>query len=214
MLLVGIDEAGRGPILGPLVMAAVVVEHTALPSLRALGARDSKEFGAGPDAHRARATVLEKLRSVCVSVHTAVSEPEEIDAHVVRGDYNELERKMARKLLAEADPRKQAEVTLDGKTIFRALTKERPAVNAVNHADKTFAHVAAASIAAKVLRDTLTLELLARYEPEFGRVGGMGYVCRPTLVFLRNYVAKYRRLPPETRTSWTRNLNLGLHALP
>ena len=51
-LTLGIDEAGRGPTIGPMVMAAVAIDSKAAAALTRKGLRDSKAFGAGDEARR------------------------------------------------------------------------------------------------------------------------------------------------------------------
>ena len=53
-LTLGIDEAGRGPAIGPMVVAAVALDSRLAAALTRKGLRDSKAYGAGPDAHAIR----------------------------------------------------------------------------------------------------------------------------------------------------------------
>ena len=66
-LVMGIDEAGRGPLLGEMVLAAVALEPTASRRLSRMGVADSKGFGSGPEAHAARCNL-----AVAIRVHAAV----------------------------------------------------------------------------------------------------------------------------------------------
>ena len=70
----GIDEAGRGPLLGPMVLAAVCVTPRAAAALTRLGVRDSKAFGAGLEAHEARCKLAAALHARADSVHLSVFE--------------------------------------------------------------------------------------------------------------------------------------------
>ena len=55
----GVDEAGRGPILGPMALAVVVLDDTGTTTLSELGVQDSKRFGAGEKAQEARAALAQ-----------------------------------------------------------------------------------------------------------------------------------------------------------
>src|SRR5438445_13846143 len=81
-LTLGIDEAGRGPAIGPMVMAAVAIDSRAAASLTRKGLRDSKAFGAGDDAHAIRTELAAAIRSRAAFVMTIEVEHHEIDARV------------------------------------------------------------------------------------------------------------------------------------
>ena len=61
MFIIGIDEAGWGPVLGPLVLAGIVVEEFTLPLLEKYGVKDSKLFGSGEQARKKRKELWEKI---------------------------------------------------------------------------------------------------------------------------------------------------------
>lgn len=200
----GIDEAGRGPMLGPMVMAAVALDEAAALELAALGVTDSKHFGAGEKAHLRRAALVEAIIDRARFHEVVVVEIAEIDHAVRRGQLNHLERQVAAALISRAPPCER--ICADGKRLFERLTRQFPSLRAEDKADARFVSVAAASLCAKVRRDALWFAICERYRPEFpdelkGLAGG-GYVNDATRRFLRAYVSKYRRLPEETRTSW------------
>ena len=200
----GLDEAGRGPMLGPMVMAVVALSAAAASELAALGVTDSKRFGAGEKAHHKRAELVRRVESLALHVEVAVIDVAEIDAHVEKGLLNHLERRVALELIGRA-PR-CGRVVAGGKRLFEPLVRSVPALVAEDKADARFVSVAAASLCAKVRRDELWLAICERYRPAFpglleGMAGG-GYVNEATRRFLRAYAEKYGRLPEETRTSW------------
>lgn len=200
----GLDEAGRGPMLGPMVMAVVALAPQAAQVLAAQGVTDSKRFGAGERAHRKRAELVTQVQALALHIEVAVIDVAEIDAYVARGQLNHLERRVAMELIGRA-PR-CGQVVADGKRLFDPLCRAVPGLVAEDKADGRFVSVAAASLCAKVRRDELWLAICERYRPEFpGLLAGMaggGYVNEATRRFLRAYAEKYGRLPEETRTSW------------
>ena len=197
----GIDEAGRGPMLGPLVMAGVCVRTRAAASLTRAGVLDSKSFGAGDDAHARRCELERRVRAVAESVVVRVIDVDEIDRRVRLHELNVLEREHATHIIERSAPAKR--IIADGARMFRALAGRFANLEARDRAEEHHVAVAAASICAKVRRDELFRCIARRYEPEFGPIGGGGYENAPTHAFLRAYVGRYRRLPPEARRSWS-----------
>src|SRR5580704_17787994 len=62
-ITLGIDEAGRGPAIGPMVMAAVAIDSRTAALLSRKGLRDSKTYGAGDDAHAIRSELAAEIRT-------------------------------------------------------------------------------------------------------------------------------------------------------
>jgi ribonuclease HII len=199
MKQVGSDEAGKGPVLGPMVAAAVRVDTDALPG----GVDDSKRLTPARREELA-ATIRDRADAVAVAVVTTerIDDPE-TDMNTVTVDAH-----------AEA----LAAVAVDGDAVFvdagdvsasRFGRRVGDAVEArggtgqleltAEHgADGTYPVVAAASIVAKVERDRRIDQLWA----EYGDVGS-GYPSDPkTREFLREYVREHSQLPGCARTSW------------
>jgi ribonuclease HII len=212
-LTLGIDEAGRGPILGPMVMACVALSADAAASLLALGVTDSKRFGAGPRAHAARSALILPIYEHAAHVAVSVVEVTEIDARA--GQLNHVEREHAARLIGGAPEARF--IFADGKHLFGPLKTDFPRLVALDRAEEAHVAVAAASLIAKVRRDELWLEICRRYQPEFdelaeGHAGG-GYCNAATRRFLRAYCTRYQRLPPEGRRSWPWDFVADLMAL-
>src|SRR5690242_253167 len=93
-LTLGIDEAGRGPAVGPMVMAAVAIDSRAAAALSRKGLTDSKTYGAGEDAHAIRCDLAVEVRARALFVETIVVEHSEIDERVCRNELNVLEREL------------------------------------------------------------------------------------------------------------------------
>jgi ribonuclease HII len=196
----GIDEAGRGPAVGPMVMAAVQLSTRAAAALSRAGLRDSKSYGAGPDARAIRAEMAAKVRGLCTWSMVVVVDVCEIDRRVARGELNVLEREVAERMIAAAPPVDR--ILADGATLFGALAARHAHLEARNGAEERHAAVAAASVLAKVRRDALYDRIAARYRHELGEIIGGGYVNDGTRRFLRAYAERHGRLPPEARRTW------------
>lgn len=194
----GLDEAGRGPLIGPMFLAVCVTPRPEL--LPDLGVADSKTFGAGEAARKIRRSICQalfgrcELRWIQIPAHI-------IDDHVSRGPgLNELERQAAALLLRQVRP--PARIVADGKSLFGPLTAHFPQLVAENRADRDFPEVAAASIVAKTFRD----DWMANYERAMLALGfqvrGGGYPNEATKAFIELWEGRYGCPPPQLRRSW------------
>ena len=165
----GVDEAGRGPLAGPVVAAAVVFRCEHAPASVA----DSKALSA--EQRRRAALDIAGVADVGIGV----AEPVEIELYNIRGATL---RAMARAILAL--PRPPASALIDG----NAVPDIAGDAHAVVGGDRLCASIAAASIIAKTHRDRLIASVGARW-PAFGFVQHKGY---PTAVHIRSL----NRLPP------------------
>lgn len=196
----GIDEAGRGPAIGPMVMAAVALDTGAARRLTRAGLRDSKSYGAGEDARSRRAELAAQIRELAAFVQVEVVEVDEIDRRVACKELNVLEREVALRMI-EAAPSCDR-VIADGRRMFAPLAARVPGFESHDDGESVHACVAAASVVAKTLRDERFEQIRARYTGEFGDISGGGYVNDGTRRFLRAYAERYRTLLPEARRSW------------
>jgi ribonuclease HII len=196
--ILGIDEAGRGSVLGPLVVGGFLIDRARAEQLTTIGAKDSKALS---PARRER--VYEDLPSLgqCEAV---VLSPREIDRYVVRRRLNELEARAFGALVSRLRP-DEAHVDacdVDARRFAREVARwSRAPVRIVSrhHADRDDVVVGAASIVAKVRRD----RALARLARAVGHDLGSGYPSDPrTIEFLRNYLATKTRVPTWVRASW------------
>lgn len=201
MRLIGIDEAGRGPVLGPLVMACVAITVEQETALERFGIRDSKKYGSGKRAKGARLAARPAVLSRCEH-RVVVYGPEEIDRYVTVGRLDDLEREGALRLLEEVGATPSDRIVCDGEPIFSRLSERWPNLVAENKADENHVCVSAASIVAKVRRDELMDAICRKYEAEFGPITGGGYVNEGSRRFLLAYESKNGELPPECRKSW------------
>jgi ribonuclease HII len=211
-VILGIDEAGRGPVLGPLVVAAVALRPQRASALTRRGVCDSKAFGAGPDAQAQRAELAAHVSRLAESVHVEVIEHDEVDRYASRGRLNDLERRAARALIAASPPVRR--IVADGVHVFGPLRREYAHLEAFDDGESAHVAVAAASIVAKDRRDRLFTAIAERYRAEFGELRGGGYVNEATADFLRRYHDRYRCFPAETRRSWAWKVLLELEPPP
>lgn len=198
----GADEAGRGPILGPMVIAVVAVDRGGAISLRRRGVDDSKSFGVGVDAVARRAELAAIVRERALAYRLRVVDVTEIDRYTYRGQLNALERKVVRELLAELGAARDSRVICDGEVLFSPLRRDYPNLRAVNGGEAVHAAVAAASILAKDVRDRQFAQIARRYASQFGPIRGGGYCNAATRCFLQAYRMHHGCLPPEARQSW------------
>lgn len=196
----GIDEAGRGPAIGPLVMAAVVLDRRGAAALTRAGLTDSKAFGAGAKAHAIRQSLAAIVRERAIWSTVRVVDAATLDARVMRNELNVLEREVARNMIDAAPPCQR--IIADGARMFAPMVGDFPHLEPRDRAESFHASVAAASVLAKTMRDELYATFCAQFAAEFGAIAGGGYVNDATRDFLRAYATKYRTLPVEVRLSW------------
>lgn len=203
-LSVGVDEAGRGPILGPMVLAAVALDDASAATLAAAGVADSKAFGSGLRAKQRRRELAAEIERRAAWVHTRIAHPVEIDARVERGELNHLEREMAAELLRRGPITAADRIICDGHRLFSPLARDFPGLVAQDRAEGAHLCVAAASIVAKNLRDVAFESIASKYEPQFGPLRGGGYPNAATRAFIEWHEVTFGRPPEEIRQSWGR----------
>ena len=155
----GVDEAGRGPCAGPLVIAAVILKDPFAPELAQV--RDSKEI-----SESKREELFEVIMNIAMSVSVIRVSVEEIDARGVHAANLDGMRRAVAGLSIEP-----AYVLTDGYAIEGLAL---PNV-AVWKGDQVVTAISAASIIAKVTRDREMIELDKKY-PEYGFAKHKGYI--------------------------------------
>jgi ribonuclease HII len=199
-LTLGIDEAGRGPAVGPMVIAAVALDSRSAAALTRAGLCDSKTYGAGDEAHAIRQGLARQIRGRARFVSLIEVEHTEIDLRVLRNELNVLERELAVRLIDQAPAVDR--IIADGRQMFAQLRQRYANFESHDRAEARHASVAAASVIAKVARDERFARIRARYESELGPITGGGYANAATRRWLRAYAERYGRLPDEARLSW------------
>lgn len=198
----GVDEAGRGPILGPMVLAVVALDPAGVTELGELGVQDSKRFGSDKKAQGLRAELAVHIQRRAVACAVEVVPVEVIDEHTFRGQLNRLEQDLALRLLRRLEAASDARIVCDGARLFRPLKQHFAMLEAVDDGESAHVSVAAASILAKHARDTAFAQIGERYAAQFGPIAGGGYLNAATRRFLDAYRAVHGGLPPEARKSW------------
>jgi len=167
-LIAGIDEAGRGPLAGPVVAAAVILPE----GLRIDGVRDSKIV-----PQRERERLHDRICTAALAYATGVAQWDEIDRiNILQATRSAMMRALAG-LSAKPDL-----VVIDAVRLPELTVMQRPVVRG----DAVSACVAAASILAKVTRD----RLMIRYHEEFPLYGfarHKGYATQEHLDALRKH---------------------------
>jgi ribonuclease HII len=202
MLVAGVDEAGRGAVIGPLVIAGVLVEEENLPTLKEIGVKDSKLLS----PHK-RETLAVEIKRIVQNFNVEKLQPREIDVAVRSGrklhKLNRLEAQTMAKVIEALRPDR---VYVDASDVLEERFKHhilecmpfRVKIISEHKADRNYVAVSAASIIAKVERDR-EIAQLANVYGDFGS----GYPSDPrTAAFLKRCCEKSAEYPDFVRKSW------------
>ncbi|MBR9680821.1 MAG: ribonuclease HII [Candidatus Altiarchaeota archaeon] len=191
MKVLGIDEAGRGPVLGPLVMVGYLIDEEKISTLKKMGVKDSKVLS--PKIREELAEKLEKIGDIFIRV----IEPHQIDGF----NLNRLEKIATRDIVLESNP---DHVIIDA---FEKRLEEKLGlsyhgyqgkITSEHKADVKYEVVGAASIVAKVLRD----KAIEKLKVDYGDFGS-GYPSDPkTSRFVQELIRSKQNLPGFVRRSW------------
>lgn len=197
MDILGIDEAGRGSVLGPLVIAGVLIPEKMEKVLVRMGVKDSKKLA----PHRR--TILSRKLKKMFDYEIVVISAREIDEMRADGiNLNEIEKNAMESILLKIKPEKAIVDAVDVKAErFQNNLCDDTGLNVIaeHKADDKYIEVSAASIIAKAERD----DQIAQINKEFIKSGGIGsgYPSDPkTKDFLTNYT--YDEMPDFVRRSW------------
>jgi ribonuclease HII len=202
MLVAGVDDAGRGCVIGPLVIAGVLTKEADLPRLVQMGVRDSKLLS----PHR-RETLAVEIRQVAEKISIARLSPREIDVVVESGrKLHKLNRLEAQTMARVIEALRPDIAYVDASDILEERYKQhileclafKVEIVSEHKADRNYPIVSAASIIAKVERDSEIAKLAKRYG-DFGS----GYPSDPrTIGFLQECLDKFGEYPDFVRRSW------------
>lgn len=196
-MILGIDEAGRGPVIGPMVMCGVVVEDGVGEQFRALGVKDSKLLT--PDE---REKLYPQILALVKSYKIVVLEADVIDAAISSSalNLNKLEAHTSADILNTLNP--DAAIIDCPSTNIKAykdylyhLLHNKKIVLTLEHKAERHMPVAAASVLAKVTRDRIIEDIKKKIGVDFGS----GYMSdEKTQRFLFEFHEKYHNLFRKT----------------
>jgi ribonuclease HII len=202
MLVAGVDDAGRGSVIGPLVIAGILMREKEIPKLVELKVRDSKLL----TAHRREILAVE-IKRIAQKFSVVKISPKEIDKVVETGKkLHRLNRLEAQKMAEIIEMLKPDIAYVDASDVLEERFKQhiqeclsfKPQIVSEHKADRKYPIVSAASIIAKVERDKEIMELANKY----GDLG-CGYPTDPkTLDFLRRWLERFGEYPEFVRKSW------------
>ena len=167
-LICGVDEAGRGPLAGPVCAAAVILpEHLQIPGLN-----DSKKL-----TDKKRRELFPVIQEQAVAYGIGLASEQEIDEiNILQATFLAMRRALdqltVRPEIALIDGNRETDFGLPVKTVVKG--------------DSLSANIAAASILAKVTRDNIMVELAQKY-PEYGFEIHKGYGTKAHYEALRTY---------------------------
>jgi ribonuclease HII len=194
-VICGVDEAGKGSVLGPLVVAGISV--TSEERLSDLGVRDSKLL-----SPKERERLYPLIRKRC-KVATVTIDAQEIDFIRTEMTLNAAVARAHAQVIAKLAPA-CAIVDACDVNCFRYAEMVKAhlpfscEIVSEHHADEKFMVVSAASIVAKVVRDREITKLAKKY----GEIGS-GYPSDPvTIRWLTRYIGEHPSPPPIARRSW------------
>lgn len=202
MLVAGVDEAGRGCIIGPLVVAGVLIKEQDLHVLRQLGVVDSKLL-----SPKKREALFNEIILVAENHYIIKLLPCQIDraveCNIKLHKLNRLEAQAMAQIINVLNP---AEAYVDAADVLEKRFKHHiqegltvgAKIIARHKADKIYPIVSAASIIAKVERDK-EIEKLKMIYGDFGS----GYLAdKKTLKFLKQWLETESEYPDCVRKSW------------
>jgi len=202
-LTAGIDEAGRGPVIGPLVVAGVAAPDPEV--FRGMGCKDSKLLT--PQRRQALDREIRRTKGVKVEVRVIAATTLDEERRMGRS-LNRIEAQRFQEIALALGARHVIVDAADtnakrfGREVKAGLVR-RVKVTSEHKADVNHPVVGAASIVAKVARDAAIAELARRLERRLNLPLGSGYCHDPdTQAFLQAWWKEYRELPDGTRTTW------------
>lgn len=196
MLVCGVDDAGRGSVLGPLVIAGISIDKSKIKKLMAIGVKDSKQL-----SPKSRENLYDEILSLVDSYHVVKIPPGTIDRNVNKNLLNQLEAnymaKVIKKLRANSSYVDSCDVNPKRFGLYISNIAKTGKIISSHHADKKYPVVSAASIIAKVNRDRAIEKLRKNHDL------GSGYPSdSKTMTFIKQWISKNGDVPIFVRKSW------------
>ncbi len=195
MLILGIDDAGRGPVIGPMVLAGCLIDDKVESELKKLGVKDSKQL-----TQKRREFLSEKIKELAETFEIVLAQPDEIDGKNHDGiNLNALEAiKMAEVINKVNKGFTKIKVIIDCPSVSIEKWKDYLKTKIHNlsnleivcehKADVNHISVSAASVLAKCVREIEMGKLKEQYGTEIGS----GYCSDPsTMKFLQKHSQTY-----------------------
>ena len=196
MIICGVDDAGRGSMVGPLVIAGVRIDKKNLKKLKSIGVQDSKKL-----SPKTREILYKKIIEIVDEYYVVRISPKTIDSNVFKHKLNHLEAKNMAKVIKELSPQVAYVDSCDvdykrfGKEI--SLLTSNSKIISRHHADSRFIVVAAASIIAKVSRDKSIHRLKKNFDL------GSGYPSdKKTVKCVKKILSSNKHQNSFIRMSW------------
>ena len=196
VLICGVDDAGRGSMIGPLVIAGISIDKKNIYKLRKLGVRDSKKL-----SPKKRELLYKQILKIIDKYHVIRIPPKTIDKYVFEHNLNHLEARKMAQVITHLNPDLSYVDSCDvnanrfGREISDLSNQSK--VKSYHYADSRFVVVSAASIIAKVSRDR-TISRLGK-NLNFGS----GYPSdKKSVIFVKKMASSKNPLPTSIRKSW------------
>lgn len=199
-IIVGIDEAGRGPVIGPLVICVYAISMKDIDKLTKLKVKDSKLL-----SKKRRDELYSQLIPIAADYKVKHLSAAEIDELRKNYTLNIIEQRIMLKLAKDLKTT-PSEIYIDAADVnekrfggvFETEFSDAKIISK-HKADMLFPVVSAASIIAKKERD----DAIEKISNKIGEEIGSGYPADPiTREFLRRYYAKNKKFPAYVRESW------------
>jgi len=204
VLVCGVEEAGRGPVIGPLVVCGVLIDEKDEQTLKSIGVKDSKLLTPAK-----RETLFEQIKKIAAGYKLKVVPPQEVDAALMSDNLN-LNKLEAQKMAEVINELKPDRVILDcpsnntkefTRYLRQYLKNKKLEIAAEHKADVRYVVVGAASILAKVTRDREIQKIKEKIGIDFGS----GYPSdEKTQKFLKENWDKYPSIFRKTWASYKR----------
>lgn len=195
----GVDEAGRGSLLGPIIVAAISVSKKSISELTKSGIKDSKLL-----SPKKRQSLFGHIINIAESICICRIGIEDIDFHVFKNNLNLLEAEAMAITIGNMKSDKTYVDSCDvnpsryQRTIRGFLGQHDTRIVSMHHADRLNVVVSGASIIAKVIRDSE----ISKIRVQYGDIGS-GYPSdRKTIRFVRDWYSQKNEIPPFARKSW------------
>jgi len=206
ILIGGVDEAGRGSIIGPLVVAGISIRKSKISKLRQIGVKDSKML-----TPKARANlfslVMDLADSLCINIINCTI----VDNNVFLNRLNKLEAETMASVInnikadkvyvdsCDVNPCRFRDYIESHLLLSSSSSSSKPKLYSFHRADSLNVVVSAASIIAKIVRDKQIQEIRNTHHNI-----GSGYPSDwKTMLFIRGWVSKYKCAPHFARKSWS-----------